>query len=41
MHKVCVDPRLQWSQARNVWHNAVVRTALNAPARWMKKLLGR
>jgi hypothetical protein len=25
---VCVDPRRQWSHARNVWHNAGVRTAL-------------
>jgi hypothetical protein len=23
---VCVDPKLQWSEARNVWQNAAVRT---------------
>ncbi len=33
----CVDPRRQWSQVKNVWHNAAIRTALytmTAPARW-------
>lgn len=38
-----IDPRVQWSQARNVWHNAAIRTAfyhLGAPARWVKKKLG-
>jgi hypothetical protein len=41
---VCVDRRLQWSQAKNVWHNAGVRTTLyllatpvRAPLRWMRK----
>jgi hypothetical protein len=27
----CVDPKLQWSEARNIWHNAAIRTALFAP----------
>jgi hypothetical protein len=27
----CVDPKLQWSEARNIWHNAAIRTALYAP----------
>lgn len=26
--KQCVDPRLQWHQARNVWHNAAIRSVL-------------
>ena len=37
----CVDPRLQWSQAGNVWHNAGIRTAIYtmaAPARWVTRL---
>ena len=38
MQKVCVDSRLQWSQAKNVWHNSVIRTTLNAPRRWAKRL---
>ncbi len=40
MTATCVDPRLQWSQAKNIWHNAAIRstfyTAL-APARWVRK----
>ena len=39
----CVDPRLQWSQAKNVWHNASIRTGLYmglAPLRWMRGLVG-
>ena len=24
----CIDKRLQWSQAGNIWQNAAVRTAL-------------
>jgi len=27
MHKTCVDPRWQWSEAKNLWHNAAIRTA--------------
>ncbi|MGZ3599872.1 MAG: hypothetical protein ACXVCX_15485 [Ktedonobacterales bacterium] len=29
----CVDPRVQWSQAGNVWHNAAMRSALTLPIR--------
>jgi len=25
---ICVDPRLQWSQAKNIWYNAAMRTTL-------------
>lgn len=42
MHATCVDPRLQWSQAKNVWHNAAVRTALytaGSPLRWVRNLV--
>ncbi|MEX1252810.1 MAG: hypothetical protein WEE64_00570 [Dehalococcoidia bacterium] len=38
MQITCVDPRRQWSQAKNVWHNAAIRSALYtmaAPARWV------
>ncbi len=38
----CVDPKIQWSQAKNVWHNAAIRTALYkmaSPARWARGLL--
>lgn len=44
MRKTCVDPRWQWSQARNVWHNAAVRTGVYmslAPMRWVGSLFPR
>jgi hypothetical protein len=31
----CVDPKLQWAHARNVWQNAAVRTTLTTPVRWL------
>ena len=36
---VCIDPRLQWSQAKNIWHNAAMRTTMyrvGAPLRWIR-----
>ncbi len=36
---ICVDPHLQWSQAKNIWHNAAMRTAMykmTAPLRWIR-----
>jgi len=44
MRKTCVDPRWQWSQAANIWHNAAVRTGMYmslAPARWLGGLFRR
>jgi hypothetical protein len=41
---VLVDPRMQWSQARNVWHNAAIRTGLYlalTPVRWVKGIFTR
>jgi hypothetical protein len=45
-YKTCLDPRLQWSQARNIWQNAAIRTMLymlTAPLRLLfpAKLLRR
>lgn len=37
LNKVCVDSRLQWSEAKNVWQNAVIRTALNLPGRVLRR----
>lgn len=34
----CVDPKVQWSEARNIWYNATIRTTLfkvAAPVRWV------
>src|SRR5712692_12659 len=39
MELTCVDPRLQWSQAKNIWHNAAMRTAMYkmaTPLRWIR-----
>jgi hypothetical protein len=39
LSKTCVDPKLQWSQAKNIWHNAAMRSmlyTLGAPARWVR-----
>lgn len=39
-----VDPKVQWPQARNIWHNAAVRTTfytLAAPLRWARGLVKR
>jgi hypothetical protein len=38
MQKTVVDPRVQWRYAGNVWHNALIRTVINAPVRWVRKL---
>ena len=36
--KICVDPKLQWSQAKNIWQNSAIRTTLytlTTPIRWV------
>jgi hypothetical protein len=41
---VCVDPRMQWSEAKNLWHNAAVRTTIYlvmTPFRWIANLFNR
>ncbi len=38
--KTCMDPRVQWSEARNIWQNAALRTmiyTLGAPLRWLRR----
>ena len=38
--KLCLDPRVQWSEAKNIWQSAAVRTmfyTLSAPIRWLKR----
>ncbi len=37
-HTACLDPTLQWGEAKNVWKNAAIRTffyALATPIRWI------
>ena len=39
---VLVDPKVQWAQAKNVWHNSAVRTGLYilaTPVRWLRTQL--
>lgn len=33
---VLLDPGLQWSQAKNIWYNGAVRSALYTPVRWFR-----
>jgi len=43
-HQLCVDPKLQWSQFRNVWYNAMMRTVIYkmlAPVHWVRKQVQR
>jgi hypothetical protein len=38
LHKACLDPRWQWSEAKNLWRNAAIRTffyVLATPLRWL------
>ena len=34
---VCVDGRRQWRNAKNVWHNAAIRSGLSAPLRLVRR----
>jgi hypothetical protein len=38
-NRVLVDPKVQWAYAKNIWHNAAIRTTfytLLTPFRWVK-----
>ncbi len=44
LRRVLVDPRLQWSEAKNIWNNSAIRTTfytLGAPFRWLGGLFRR
>ena len=37
---VCIDRKIQWSEARNIWHNSTVHTVfytLKNPTRWFRR----
>ena len=36
-----VDPRVQWSEAKNIWHNAAIRTGLYLPVALVKRMFRR
>jgi hypothetical protein len=38
---VCVDKKVQWSEAKNVWHNAMIRTAVYMPVHFTKRLFNK
>lgn len=41
--RLCLDPRVQWREARNLWHNAAIRTGLYyllAPFRAAARVIG-
>lgn len=33
-----IDPRMQWKEAKNIWHNAAIRTGLYTPIALVKRL---
>ena len=37
----CVDPRVQWSEARNLWHSSAIRSAFYTPVRWVRGMFRR
>jgi hypothetical protein len=42
--KILIDPRVQWSAARNIWKNAGIRTMVylaGAPIRWVRDAIKR
>jgi hypothetical protein len=41
MVKSCLDSQLQWSEVRNVWYNAAIRTALYTPVYLLRRLFKR
>ena len=38
VNQTCVDPGLQWSELKNLWYNAQIRTILYTPAHWARNL---
>ncbi len=40
-HKTLVDSRLQWGRARNIWHNAIIRTTINLPVLVLRRIFRR
>lgn len=38
MEEECPDRSLRWAEARNIYHNAQIRTLINEPKRWFRSL---
>jgi hypothetical protein len=41
VHPLLLDPGMQWSEAKNLWHNSAIRTTLYLPVHWVRRLLAR
>jgi hypothetical protein len=41
LESVCVDKRVQWSEARNVWHSAAIRSVVYMPVHFTRRLFRR
>jgi hypothetical protein len=37
----CVDNKVQWKEAKNIWHNSAIRSTLYMPVHLTKRLFGR
>jgi hypothetical protein len=37
MKIACVDSHRQWRNAKNIWHNAAIRSGLSAPLRFVRR----
>jgi hypothetical protein len=37
----CVDNKVQWKEAKKIWHNSAIRSTLYTPVHLTKRLLGR
>jgi pyruvate/2-oxoglutarate dehydrogenase complex dihydrolipoamide dehydrogenase (E3) component/anti-anti-sigma regulatory factor len=40
-YDLCIDQDLRWSQAKNLWYNAQIRTTLAEPVHLLKKIIGK
>lgn len=40
-HVTCVDPKIQWSEAKNIFKNTGLRTTLGLPGVWLRRVFGR
>ncbi|MBO0792539.1 MAG: hypothetical protein J2P36_16550, partial [Ktedonobacteraceae bacterium] len=40
LEAICVDKKIQWSQAKNIWHNSALRTVFYkavTPSSWFRR----
>jgi len=41
LERVCVDERVQWSEAGNLWQSAAIRSIIYTPVHFTKRLFRR